>query len=183
MHGNTELKLRRVRAKALSVMYSECVFVAVGIQLAKHMYRTAICGLSASTIFFHRVSQMVGFSRIKIHWTLLYKFTWNIFHSQMVCRHLTFGCGHVNWKTCCSGHWLNLTRIFETLGNANIVVLILCFHASQYKSNETPTWCNTVQVLFLQGHSTCFGRKRPSSGVFKTSPTTTVTSWKPNCDR
>ena len=36
-------------------------------------------------------------------------------------------------------------------------------------SNETPTWCNTVQVLFLQGHSTCFGRKRPSSGVFKTS--------------
>ena len=26
-----------------------------------------------------------------------------------------------------------------------------------------------MQVLFLQGHSTCFGRKRPSSGVFKTS--------------
>ena len=25
---------------------------------------------------------------------------------------------------------------------------------------KTPTWCNTVQVLFLQGHSTCFGRKR-----------------------
>jgi len=23
-------------------------------------------------------------------------------------------------------------------------------------SNETPTWCNTVQILFLQGHSTCF---------------------------
>ena len=30
----------------------------------------------------------------------------------------------------------------------------------QVKSNETPTWCNTVQVLFLQSHSTCFGRKR-----------------------
>ena len=28
-------------------------------------------------------------------------------------------------------------------------------------SNETPTWCNTMQVLFLQSHSTCFGRKRP----------------------
>ena len=37
----------------------------------------------------------------------------------------------------------------------------------QAKSNETPTWSNTVQVLFLQGHSTCFGRKRPSSGIFK----------------
>ena len=34
-----------------------------------------------------------------------------------------------------------------------VIFLILCFRASQYKSNETPTWCNTVQVLFLQGHS------------------------------
>ena len=33
--------------------------------------------------------------------------------------------------------------------------------------HETPTLCNTVQALFLQGHSTCFGRKRPSSGVLK----------------
>ena len=43
------------------------------------------------------------------------------------------------------------------------------------RSNETPTWCNTVQVLFLQGHSTCFGRKHPSSGVFKTSTAATGT--------
>jgi hypothetical protein len=42
-------------------------------------------------------------------------------------------------------------------------------------SNEIPTWCNTVQVLFLQGHSTCFGRKRPSSGVFNTSKAATGT--------
>jgi len=42
-------------------------------------------------------------------------------------------------------------------------------------SNETPTWCNTVQVLFLQSHSTCFGRKRPSSRVFKTSTAATGT--------
>ena len=28
-------------------------------------------------------------------------------------------------------------------------------------SNETPTWCNTVQVLFLQSHSTCFRRQAP----------------------
>ena len=40
---------------------------------------------------------------------------------------------------------------------------------------KTPTWCYTVQVLFLQGHSTCFGRKRPSSGVFKTSTAATGT--------
>ena len=30
-----------------------------------------------------------------------------------------------------------------------------------HKSNKTPTWCNTVQVLFLQSHSTCFGRQAP----------------------
>ena len=63
--------------------------------------------------------------------------------------------------------------------NYNYVIfghtLILCFRESKYKSNETPTWYNTVQVLFLQGHSTCFGRKGPSSGVFKTSTAATVT--------
>ena len=32
-----------------------------------------------------------------------------------------------------------------------------------------------MQVLFLQSHSKCFGRKRPSSGVFKTSTTATGT--------
>jgi len=44
-----------------------------------------------------------------------------------------------------------------------------------YKSNETPTWCNTVQVLFLQSHSACFVRKRPSSGVFKNGTVATGT--------
>ena len=43
------------------------------------------------------------------------------------------------------------------------------------KSNETPTWCNNVQVLFLQSHSTCFGRKLPSSRVFKPSTAATGT--------
>ena len=32
-----------------------------------------------------------------------------------------------------------------------------------------------MQVSFLQSHSTCFGRKRPSSGVFKTSTAATGT--------
>ena len=51
-----------------------------------------------------------------------------------------------------------------------------CYLSRQdVKSNKTPTWCNTVQVLFLQSHSTCFGRKRPSSGVFKTGTAATGT--------
>ena len=44
-----------------------------------------------------------------------------------------------------------------------------------YETNEAQTCCKTVQVLFLQGHSTCFGRMRPSSGVFKTSTADTGT--------
>jgi len=43
------------------------------------------------------------------------------------------------------------------------------------ESNKTPTWCNTVQVLFLQSQSTCFGRERPSPGVFKTGTAATGT--------
>ena len=35
-------------------------------------------------------------------------------------------------------------------------------------SNKTPTWCNTVQVLFLQSHSTCFGRQVPIIRSIKT---------------
>ena len=46
---------------------------------------------------------------------------------------------------------------------------------SPSKSNETPTRCNTVQLLFLQHHSTCFRRKRPSPGVFKTRTVATGT--------
>ena len=51
----------------------------------------------------------------------------------------------------------------------------MCHKPSSLSQMKTPTWCNTVQVLFLQTHSTCFGRKRPSSGVFKTSTAATGT--------
>ena len=100
----------------------------------------------------------------------------------------------------------NGDRLYKIRTNLDIVV---------NKSNETPTWCNAVQVyfcrvtvhvsgasarhqeylklvqrplahvlslqvshhisLFLQSNSTCFGRKRPSSGVFKTSTAATGT--------
>ena len=43
---------------------------------------------------------------------------------------------------------------------------------SQMKHQLDATLC---LVLFLQSHSTCFGRKRPSSGVFKTSTAATGT--------
>jgi len=49
---------RRVRVtvvaveKAINITYSECVFVALGIQHAIHMSHIVTCGLPHSTIFF-----------------------------------------------------------------------------------------------------------------------------------
>jgi hypothetical protein len=38
--------------KAISITYSDCVFVALGIQQAMRMRRFVTCGLPGSTIFF-----------------------------------------------------------------------------------------------------------------------------------
>jgi len=43
--------------KAISITYSEFVFVDLGIQHALRMRRVVVCGLSCSTVFFHNTSQ------------------------------------------------------------------------------------------------------------------------------
>ena len=42
--------------KAISITYSECVIVALGIQHVMRMGHIVICGLPGSTIFFHIIS-------------------------------------------------------------------------------------------------------------------------------
>jgi len=42
--------------KAKCIAYSECVFVALGIQHAMCMHRILVCDLSGFTIFFHFIS-------------------------------------------------------------------------------------------------------------------------------
>ena len=62
-HASTyNVTLRRIRAtiaameKAISITYSESVFVALGIQNAMRVLHIVICGLSGSKIFFYIIS-------------------------------------------------------------------------------------------------------------------------------
>jgi len=50
------------RRKNISITYSECVFVALGIQRAMRMRHIVICGPSGCAIFFHIVSSKARFS-------------------------------------------------------------------------------------------------------------------------
>jgi len=49
--------LRRVHGTTVAVE-KQCMSVALGIQHATHLHYTVICGLSASAIIFHIISQM-----------------------------------------------------------------------------------------------------------------------------
>ena len=44
------------RGNAIIITYSECVFVALGVQHAMRMHHIVICVLFGSTVFFHIIS-------------------------------------------------------------------------------------------------------------------------------
>jgi hypothetical protein len=52
--------------KTKRITYSECVFLALGIQHAMRMCRVVICGLSVSTLHFHIISKRGRFSKEKV---------------------------------------------------------------------------------------------------------------------
>ena len=105
---------------------------------------------------------------------------------RLVYEYILAGRGNVGWsrkRWSLYGAAYTMLLLLMTVMNTHmeshsLVILIFVSRDNlswTFKSSETPTWCNTVHVLFLQSHSTCFGRKRPSSGVFKTSTAATGT--------
>jgi len=64
--------------KAIGITYSECVFVALGIQHEMGMRHIVICDLPRSIIFFHIISLTAEFST-KRYWTqnVCYDFLYN----------------------------------------------------------------------------------------------------------
>ena len=61
---NTEGRLRNhcCSGKAMSITYSVCVLIELGIQYADRMRHIVICGQPRSAIFNHIISQTARFS-------------------------------------------------------------------------------------------------------------------------
>jgi hypothetical protein len=64
-HDTEAHSYHRCSRKAISVTYSDCVFIALGIQHKMHLRHIVICGLSGSAMCVHIISQTVRFSKEK----------------------------------------------------------------------------------------------------------------------
>jgi hypothetical protein len=79
---NNETRSCNIRCigKAITIIYSECLFEALGNHNAKRMRKIVISALSGSTLFFHLISYTVRFSK-KSYWTqnVFFDFLYNFY--------------------------------------------------------------------------------------------------------
>ena len=71
-------------------------------------------------------------------------------HSLLTCSQKPKQCRI--FRTSINAVWIRKTNYMSLF-----VFFISLLMVAQNRSNKTPTWCNAVQVLFLQSHSTCSG--------------------------
>jgi len=55
------------RRKAISITYSECMFVALSIEHALCVRHIVICGLSSCAVYFHIISSTAFFFKVIEH--------------------------------------------------------------------------------------------------------------------
>jgi len=75
--------------KSISITYSECVYVALGIQHVMHMHHIVIYGLSGSTTFFLVISLMPRLLEKK-------------FIDHKICVYFLYNFGLIQWEPSCS---------------------------------------------------------------------------------
>jgi hypothetical protein len=120
------------RGKAISVAYSECVFVALVHQHEMCMRHIITCGLPGSTILFHIISWTIQFSERKI---LIYP-TKNMFFPYIFCMKY-FSFQEELWELRSKVH-IGLHVMYPLIWS-DIYETWFYWHMS-----ECPTWCHNI---------------------------------------
>jgi hypothetical protein len=77
MTCNVRITYQCCSVKTISITYSECVFVVLGIEYAMRMRYIVICGLPVSKICFHIISKWHDCRKKLLNLNLYFDFLYN----------------------------------------------------------------------------------------------------------